>query len=153
MAFLLGLLSSSDEKPGRLRSLLGTVGVFLVFLIGLVLPLVWVPYMAWAFRQSGIRMGARASAFYAERRSEETGVRVKGAPAVHIAITAGVVRMVLLIALPIVVAVTALLTDVDIGSGKWVSAAIFLVVVSGLVTSAWLGYRRWRRARQGRRPR
>jgi len=41
--------------------------------------------------------------------------------------------------------VIALLTDVDIGSGKWISAGIFLIAVSGLITLAWFGYRRWRR--------
>jgi hypothetical protein len=73
MAFMLGLLGSSDDKPSRLRSTLGTIVVGAVFLVGLVLPLVWVPYMALAFRKSGLRMGARATAFYAERRSEEAG--------------------------------------------------------------------------------
>jgi hypothetical protein len=145
MAFMLGLLGSSDEKPSRLRSALQMAMVGAVFLVGLVLPLVWVPYMALAFRKSGLRMGAHASAFYAERRSEEAGVIVRKAPTVRIAMSAGVVRMVALIALPVVVAVIALLTGADIGSGKWVSAGIFLIVLSALATLAWFGYRWWRR--------
>ena len=60
---------------------------------------------------------------------------------------AGVARTLALIALPVVVAVIALLTGADIGSGKWVSAGIFLIVVSGLATLAWVGYRWWRRRR------
>jgi hypothetical protein len=124
---------------------LGLLG--LVFLVGLVLPLVWVPYMAYAFRKSGLQMGARASAFYAERRSEEAGVTVRKAPTVRIAMSAGVIRMLALIAVPVVVAVIAIFTGTDIGTGKWVSAAIFLIVVSGLVTLAWFGYQRWRRRR------
>jgi membrane protein implicated in regulation of membrane protease activity len=55
--------------------------------------------------------------------------------------------MVVLIALPVLVAVVALLTNADIGTGKWVSAGIFLIVVSGLVTLGWYGYRRRRRRR------
>ena len=146
MAYMLGVLGSSgEEKPSRLRSAFEMVSVGAVFLVGLVLPLVWVPYMALAFRKSGLRMGAQASAFYAERRSEETGVTVRIAPKARIAMSAGLIRMFLLIALPVLVAVIALLTGADIGSGKWVSAAIFLVVVSGLATLAWYGYRRWRR--------
>jgi hypothetical protein len=79
MAFMLGLLGSNDEKPSRLRSALQMVLVGAVFLVGLVLPLVWVPYMALAFRKSGHQMGARAGAFYAERRSEEgRGDRAEG---------------------------------------------------------------------------
>jgi len=151
MAYMLGLLGSTDEKPSRLRSALQMVLVGAVFLVGLVLPLVWVPYMALAFRKSGLRMGAKAGAFYAGGRSEEAGVRVKKAPTVRIATSVGLVRMVLLIALPLVVAVIALLTGADIGSRKWVSAGIFLIVVSGLVTLAWLGYRSWRRRRRRRR--
>jgi len=145
MAYMLGILGSSDgEKPSRLRSALQMALVGAVILVGLVLPLVWVPYMALAFRKSGLRMGAQASAFYAERRSEDAGVTVRKAPIVRIAMSAGLTRMVLLIALPVVVAVIALLTGADIGSGKWVSAGIFVIAVSGLTTLAWFGYRWWR---------
>ena len=63
----------------------------------------------------------------------------------RVAMSAGLIRMALLIALPVLVAVIALLTDADIGSGKWVSAGIFLIAVSGLATLVWAGYRRWRR--------
>ena len=76
MAYMLGVLGSSgEEKPSRLRSALQMVSVGAVFLVGLVLPLVWVPYMALAFRKSGLRMGAQASAFYAERRKSWSPVR------------------------------------------------------------------------------
>lgn len=145
MAYMLGVIGSSGEKKSsRLRSALQTVSVGAVFLVGLVLPLVWVPYMALAFRKSGLRMGAQASAFYAERRSEEAGVTVRNAPKARIGMSAGLIRMILLITLPVIVAVIALLTDANIGSGKWISAGIFLIAVSGLVTLAWFGYRRWR---------
>jgi hypothetical protein len=147
MAFMLGLLGSDDEKPSRLRWALQMALVGAVFLVGLVLPLVWVPYMALAFRKSGLRMGARASTFYAERRSGEAGVTVRKAPTVRIGMSAGVLRMVLLIALPVVVALIAVLTGADIGGGKWVSAGIFLIVVSVVATLAWFGYRWWRRRR------
>jgi hypothetical protein len=147
MAYMLGMLGSTDEKPSRLRSLLQMALLGVVFLMGLVLPLVWVPYMAWAFRKSGIQMGKRASAFYAERMSEEAGVTVRKAPTVRIAMSAGLARMLALIALPVVIAVVALLTGADIGTGKWLSAGILLIVVSALATLGWFGYRRWRRRR------
>jgi hypothetical protein len=147
MAYMLGMLGSSDEKPSRVRSVLQMVLVGAVFLVGLVLPLVWVPYMAWAFRKSGLQMGGRASAFYADRKSEEAGVTVRKAPTVRIAMSAGFIRMLALIALPIIVAVVALLFGADIGTGKWVSAVIFLIIVSALATLGWFGYRWWRRQR------
>jgi hypothetical protein len=147
MAYMLGLLGSTDEKPSRVRSFLQMALVGAVFLVGLVLPLVWVPYMAWAFRKSGLQMGRRASAFYADRKSEEAGVTVRRAPTVRIAMSAGFIRMLVLIALPVVVAVIALLFGADIGTGRWVSAGIFLIVVSGLATIGWFGHRSWRRRR------
>jgi hypothetical protein len=101
--------------------------------------------MAYAFRKSGLQMGGRASAFYAERRSEEAGVTVTKSPTVRIAMSAGVLRIVALVALPIVVAVVALLAGADIGGGKWVSAGTLLIAVSWLATLAWLGYRWWGR--------
>ena len=148
MAFMLGVMGSSDEKPSRLRSALqlGLLGV--VFLVGLVLPLVWVPYMGLAFRRSGLRMGARATEFYAAGRSAEAGVTVRKAQTVRVAMSGGLVRMLALIILPVVIAVIALLTDVDIGSGRWVSAGILLIAISGLATLAWFGYRWWRRRRR-----
>jgi hypothetical protein len=105
--------------------------------------------MAFAFRKSGLQMGGRASAFYAERRSAEAGVRVTKSPTVRIAMSAGLLRMLVLIALPIVVAVIALLAGADIGGGEWVSAGTFLIVVSWLATLAWLGHR-WRGRRRAR---
>ena len=147
MAYMLGLLGSSDQKTGWVRSALQWALVGVVFLVGLVLPLVWVPYMAWAFRKSSLQIGARASAFYAERRSEETGIAVRKAPSVSVGRSAGFVRMLALIAVPVLLAVIALLTGADIGTGKWPSAGILLILVSGLVTLAWFGYRSWRRRR------
>ena len=62
--------------------------------------------------------------------------------------SAGLIRMALLIAVPVVIAVVALLTGADIGTGKWASAVIFLIIISGVITLAWFGFRRWRRRRQ-----
>jgi hypothetical protein len=149
MAYLLGLLGSSDAKTSLVRSALSWLLVGTVFLVGLVLPLVWVPYMAWAFRKSSVLMGSRASAFYAERRSDEAGVTVTKAPSVHVALSVGFTRMLVLITLPVLVAVIALVSDLDIGTGRWLTAVILLAAVSGLVTLAWLWYRS---RRQRRRP-
>src|SRR5262249_5435900 len=134
MAYMLGLLGSSDEKTSWLRSVLQWAVLGGVVLLGLLLSLGRGPLMAvggregWAFRKSSLQMGARASAFYAERSSEETGVTVRKAPSVRVGMSAGFARMLALIALPVLVAVIALLTGADIGTGKWISAVIFLLV-------------------------
>ena len=142
MAFMLGLMGAAgDEKPSRLRLWLQYALLGAVFLVGLVLPLVWVPYMGWAFRKSGLLMGRRATTFYAARKTAETGVTVQASPTVQIAMSAGLLRMALLIAAPIVVALIVLLTGADIGGGEWVSAGISLIAISALITLGWLGYR------------
>src|SRR6185312_15468825 len=58
-------------------------------------------------------------------------------PIVRIGMSAGVVRMLALIALPALVAVVPLLACGDIGGGKWVSAGTLLIAVSWLATLAW----------------
>ena len=148
MAFMLGLMGAAgDEKPSRLRVWLQYALLGAVFLVGLVLPLVWVPYMGWAFRKSGLQMGRRATTFYAARKTAETGVTVQTSPTVQIAMSAGLIRMALLIAAPVVVALIVLLTGADIGGGQWVSAGISLIAISALITLGWLGYR-WLRHRR-----
>jgi L-cystine uptake protein TcyP (sodium:dicarboxylate symporter family) len=105
------------------------------------------PYMALAVRRSSRTMAGRASAFYADRRSVESGVTVEQAPAVHVAISGGLVRMLGMIVVPIVVALIALLTGADLGVGKLLTAAILLLLVGELVAVAWVGFRWWRRRR------
>jgi hypothetical protein len=77
------------------------------------------------------------SGLYAERKSKAAGVTVTRSPTVRIGMFAGVVRMLVLIALPVVVAVVSLLAGADIGSGKWVSGRTLLIAVSWLATLAW----------------
>ena len=148
MAYLLGVMGPSDAKPSRLRSALGTIFVGLVLLVGLVLPFVWVPYMALAFRKSGLLMGKRATTFYAEGHGAEAGVVVRSADTVHIGISTGLARLVALYVLPIAVAVIALLTGTDLGAGRWLSAWILLIAVWGLVSLGWFAYRWWRLQRR-----
>ena len=149
MAFMLGLMGAAgDEKPSRLRAWFQYALLGAVLLVGLVLPLVWVPYMGWAFRKSGLLMGRRATTFYAARKTAETGVTVQTSPTVRIAMSAGLIRMALLIAAPVVVALIVLLTGADIGGGKWASAGILLIAISALITLGWFGYRWLRRRRR-----
>lgn len=148
MAYMLGVIGQSDEKRSRLSSALQIIMITALVLVGFVLPLIWVPFMGLAFRKSGIQMGERATEYYAQSRSSETGVTVRKAERVRIGMTAGLLRMTLLILLPIAVAVIALLTGAEIGGGQWVSAGILLIAVSVLATVSWFAYRWWRRRRQ-----
>src|SRR5262249_33656445 len=80
--------------------------------------------------------------YYAAKQSDETGVTVTRAPmTINVGVAAGFVRMLLLIAAPVVIALIALLTDTNIGGGKWITALIALLAVSALATLAWIGFR------------
>jgi hypothetical protein len=148
MAYLLGVIGASEEpKPSTFVRVLRWIWLGVTLVGGLVLPLLWVPYMAVAMRRSALQMGKRATAFYAARTSEEAGVTVKRAPtSISVGISAGLVRMVLLIVIPIIVGVVALLTGTDVGGGKWLTAFFGLLLFSVLLTLAYLGYR-WLRHR------
>jgi hypothetical protein len=148
MAYLLGVIGASeDPKPSRFVRVLRWIWLGVTLVGGLVLPLLWVPYMAVAMRRSSIQMGKRATAFYADKKSEEAGVTVtRAARSISVGISAGLIRMVLLIAVPIVLGMVALLTGTDVGTGKWLTAFFGLLLFSLLLTLAYLGYR-WLRHR------
>jgi hypothetical protein len=150
MAFLLGLLGApGTPKPPWFISVVRWIALGATFIVGLVLPLVWVPYMAVSMRRAALQMGERGRTYYADQRTAETGVTVTRAPlTISVGVTAGFVRMLLMIGAPIVIAVVALLTETDIGGGKWVSALIALLVVSALATLLWLSFRWVRRRRK-----
>ena len=60
LAYLIELLGPPDEKRSTFRETIGWIGIGFLFLIGLVLPLVWVPYMAFSMHRSTRRMAVRA---------------------------------------------------------------------------------------------
>jgi hypothetical protein len=153
MAYLLEVLGPAEENRGRLRAALGWVGLGALFLVGVVLPLVWVPYMGYVSRRSAVRLGERARAYYMAGQAGETGVTVRRRQVVRAGGTAALARTVLLVVVPVVVALVALLTDFSFGSGRWVSAGITLLAVSAVATAGWLGYRWWRHRRAAKRSR
>jgi len=67
---------------------------------------------------------------------------------ISVGVASGFVRMLLLITAPIAIAIVALLTETDIGGGKWVTALIALLVISALATLLWLSFRWVRRRRK-----
>jgi hypothetical protein len=143
MAYLLGLLGTGDDTRSRLRVTLGWTGVGVLCLVGLVLPLVWVPYMAYSMRRSTIRLGNRARSYYVEH-TDDTGVTVRRRQVVRVGGTAALARTVFFVVLPIGAAVVALLTNSSIGGGRWVGSGLLLLAVSALVTLGWFGLRWWR---------
>lgn len=145
MALLLGLLGSEERRPSVIRVVLQWIFLGLLFLVGLVLPLVWAPYMAMAMRRSSLEIGDRGMRFYGGDASLDTGAKAHAAPTVRVPIFGTMLRTLLLVVLPIVVAVIALGFDVRLGNGKWLTAGLLFIAVSVVSRLAWWGYRRWRR--------
>jgi len=147
MAYLLQVIGGTDERS-RLRAAAGWAGVTLLFVVGQVLPLVWVPYMAYASRRSTLLMGARAHAYYAAKQAGEAGVTVRQRPVLRIGGAVALARTSLLVLLPLGAALIALLTRFSVGAGRWGNAGLVLIAASALATAGWLGYRRWRHRRR-----
>jgi hypothetical protein len=143
LAYLIEILGPPDQWRGRFRETIGWIGIGFLFLIGLVLPLVWVPYMAFSMNRSTRRVAVRARKFYSPDGAGPSAVATSGGGVV----VGGVVafaRMVLMVVFPIVVGLVALLTGFSFAGGSWLTAGFFLLAVSALATLCWLGYRRWR---------
>jgi hypothetical protein len=148
MAYLLEILAPADPSRSRLREIAGWLGIGVLFLVGLVLPLVWVPYMAYSSRRSTLRMAARARAFYARAEQDDAGVVVRRGETVEVGGTVAFARVALLVVFPIVFAVVGLLTSFAFVGNRWLTSVVLLLAASALATLAWLGYRAWRRRRR-----
>jgi hypothetical protein len=147
MAYLLQVLGTGPERS-RLRAALGWTGLGVLFLVGQVLPLVWVPYMAYVTRRGSLLLGGKARRYYAAGKDGETETDEPQRPRVRIGGAAALARTILLVVVPIGVALIALLSDFSLTGGRWVTAVLVMLAVSFLATVGWLGYRWWRHRRR-----
>jgi hypothetical protein len=143
MAYLLGLLGPSDETRSRMRNTLGWIGLGTLFVVGQVLPLVWVPYMAYSSRKGTLFLARRARAFYAAEQAD-AGVAVRPPAQLRVGGVALFGRTVVLVVVPVVAALVALLTGLSFAGGRWVDAGLLLIGISAVMTLGWLGLRWWR---------
>lgn len=143
MAYLLEVLGPADDRS-RLRATMGWIGISVLFVVGVALPLVWVPYMAYSSRKFTLRMAERAREYYSTTHTGDAGVTVRQRQGVQIGATIALGRTVLLVVVPIAVALVALLTGFSFGNGSWLDSGLLLLGLSLLATIAWLGYRWWR---------
>lgn len=149
MSYLLGLLAP-DPGYSRFRFIIGWVGIGLLLLVGFVLPLVWVPYLAYSTRRSSLRLAARARDYYVAGRAADAGLIVRrGERHASLGGTVALGRTFVLLVLPIGAAVIALLTGTSPGGGRWLFAGLIFIGVSFIASFLWLGIR-WLR-RTGRR--
>lgn len=145
MAYLLQVLGPPVERS-RARAIAGWTGVSILFLVGLVLPLVWVPYMAYWMRRSTLRLAGEARAYYAGSETADDGVVVVRGGGVRIGGVVAFGRVVLLAVFPLLLAVVGLLTGFSVTGGHWLTALLVMLVLSALATFGWLAYQRRRRA-------
>lgn len=139
MARPLGLLTPSDGRTNRWIRLGQYALTACVFLVGLVAPLVWLPYMAHSYDRATTRLTDRATVFYVGTRDLRSprGVRVDPAMAL-----AGL-RALGALLLPAVALLVVVVTDTRIAGGRWPVAGI-VMVSSCLLTGGWWLWRRRR---------
>ncbi|MGV9315714.1 hypothetical protein ACWDR0_26550 [Streptomyces sp. NPDC003691] len=150
MARLLGLVSPPGARRperGRLRGTAVTTAKVLlvaaVFAVGLVAPLVWLPYMALTYHWATGRLADRAALYYfsepAPRRPGRT------APGLSAAYTKAVVSMLIPAALTAVV----LLVGLRIEHSRWPVVTMALALASVATGAWWQARHRARRSRAG----
>jgi hypothetical protein len=149
LAYLIELLGPADQKRSVFRETIGWIGIGFLFLIGLALPLVWVPYMAFSMHRSTARMAVRARRYYSPTDAGQPVVVASDAGFIAGGGLIAFARMALMVVFPILVAVVGLLTGFSFAGGRWLTSAVLLLAVSALATLCWLGYRRWQ-LRKGR---
>ncbi|WP_051874562.1 hypothetical protein [Streptomyces exfoliatus] len=141
MARLLGLITADDGAGLLVR--VGRWGLLLVvFLVGLVAPHVWLPYMAVSYRRATTELTDRATVFYVgspDPRSPR-GVRIDPATAM-----AGL-RALGSLLVPLVAVFLVIVTDTRIAGGRWPLVGILLTAGCLVTGGAWL-WRHWRRHR------
>ncbi|WP_435972527.1 hypothetical protein [Streptomyces sp. Qhu_M48] len=139
MARLLGLVTPGDGVGRWVRvgrwSLLGGV-----FLVGLVVPLVWLPYMAFQYHRGTTQLTDRATVFYVGSPDLRASRGARLDPAVALA----GLRAVGSALLPAVALLLVLVTDTRIAGGRWPVVGIVLTA-SCLVSGGWWLWRRLRR--------
>ena len=148
LAYLVELLGPPDQKRSTFREAVGWIGIGLLFLIGLVLPLVWVPYMAFSMHRTTRRVAVRARTFYSTGGAEETLVVAPGDGLVAGGSVIAFARIAILVVFPIVLGLVGLLAGLSLAGDHWLAAGAILLAASALGTFGWLGYRRWRRGKR-----
>ncbi|MFC5908499.1 hypothetical protein [Streptacidiphilus monticola] len=153
-ARLLGLLTQ-DQARSRWAQVGSWLFLGVVFLAGLVAPLVWLPYMAWSYDRATRRLLDQAAAFYlgvpevtAEGEALERPTP-QGRRRVDPALVGGLVRGLGSLLVGLALVAFTVLADLTLLGSRWPVLALLLAVSSGLTGVLWLwrhgGWRRRRR--------
>ncbi|MGW5424424.1 hypothetical protein [Streptomyces sp. NPDC003943] len=149
MARLLGVLTpggdGAGDDPDGGPGLLVRIGQWAlsgaVFLVGLVAPLVWLPYLAFTYRRTTVRLADRATEFYAGELGPPRTARLDPGTALALA------RALASLLVPIAAVALVVLADLKIAGGRWPALGVALFTTS-LAVGGWWVWRRRRRHRQ-----
>ncbi len=157
MAAVLGITTPDDGAPAsRVRRALGWLYVGALVAVGFVLPVVWIPAMAWSYRRATGRLGRRAARYYAASPASEKATDVRlgriAAPRPRRVEPTGLLaalRALAAVVVPPAAAGFVLLADVRIGDSSLAAAGLTLVVAGQVAAAGW--YLLWRGRRRGGR--
>ncbi|MFH7596010.1 hypothetical protein WDV06_13030 [Streptomyces racemochromogenes] len=146
MAKLLGLMPprAKDGRPTA-RERLGMAGRWallgLTFLVGTVVPLVWLPYMAVSYRRASRQVLGRAAAYYLTDaplpRQRGSGSRLEPG------MLAAVARALMFVGVPVLLVAAV---DLGVAGGTWPVASAVVVALTLLSGCVWHVRRRRRRS-------
>ncbi|MFF6785062.1 hypothetical protein [Streptomyces sp. NPDC012510] len=152
MAHFLGVLAPGDEgQDAGPRARRGAVQAWrwlllgVVFLVGLVAPLVWLPYMAVVYRRADARLAGRVLAYYSADTTPAPRHRISR---LEPEATATALRALLSLLVPLALTTATFLTGLRIAGSRWPVLGIALATASTVVGALWY----WRRHRRARPP-
>ncbi|NWF30938.1 hypothetical protein HW130_32645 [Streptomyces sp. PKU-EA00015] len=149
MAHLLGVLAAEEESQaaGRVRRVAVQAWRWLllgvVFLVGLVAPLVWLPYMAVAYQRADARLAQRVLAYYSADTAPATRHRISHPEPEAVA---AALRALLSLLVPLVLAAVTFLTGLRIADSSWPVLGIALATASTAVGALWFWHHHRRRS-------
>ncbi|MCX2180506.1 hypothetical protein KV205_08190 [Streptomyces sp. SKN60] len=138
MAKLLGVLTPSTDGARWFVRFGQYTLTGAVFLVGLVAPLVWLPYLAYTYRRNTLQLLDRATVFYAGKPIPRRSTRLDAA--MVLALT----RAALSLLVPVVGVLGVLIADARIAGSHWPVLGIVLIVGS-VGVGGWWARRQWRR--------
>ena len=144
MAHLLGILApagASEDAGRRVRRVAVQAWRWLVlgvvFLVGMVAPLVWLPYMAGVYQRADARLAGRVLAYYFADTAPAPRRRTSR---FEPDVMAGALRAILSLLVPLVLTAVTFLTGLRIAESRWPVLGITLAIGSAGVGALW--YRR-----------
>ncbi|WP_328868793.1 hypothetical protein OHT76_01120 [Streptomyces sp. NBC_00287] len=148
MAYLLGLLTPGGESQAagrRVRRVAVQAWRWLllvvVFLVGLVAPLVWLPYMAAAYQRADARLAERVLDYYFADTAAASHPRISR---FEPGVAAAAVRALLSLLVPLALTAVTFLTGLRLADSRWPVLGIVLAAASTAVGALWY----WRRHRR-----